>query len=168
MNESGEQVTASGTDTGFKYIQLDTSSAVARLILNRPPYNVLTIGMMEEISRAIEGLHERNDIRVILIRASHECKAFSAGVAVEDSKPDRAFQMLDAFQGVFRSMLEISKPVVAVVNGAAIGGGCELAALADMIVATPKARFAQPEIKLGVFPPLAAIILPHVIGHKRA
>ncbi|MBI4464808.1 MAG: enoyl-CoA hydratase/isomerase family protein, partial [Acidobacteria bacterium] len=69
---------------------------------------------------------------------------------------------------VFQSILEISKPVVAVVNGPAIGGGCELAALADLIVATPKARFSQPEIKLGVFPPLAAIILPHVIGHKRA
>ena len=65
-------------------------------------------------------------------------------------------------------MMEISKPVITVVNGAAIGGGCELVALSDMIVATPKARFSQPEIKLGVFPPLAAVILPHVIGHKRA
>lgn len=152
----------------FKYIQLDASTSVARLTLNRPPYNVLTIAMMEEISRAIEGLHGRPDIRVILLRASAECKAFSAGVGIEDSKPDRAFQMLDSFQTVFRSMLEISKPVVAAINGAAIGGGCELAALADLIIATPKARFAQPEIKLGVFPPLAAIILPHVIGHKRA
>jgi cyclohexa-1,5-dienecarbonyl-CoA hydratase len=155
-------------ETSYKYIHLDTSSSVARLTLNRPPYNVLTIDMMEEMSRAIEGLHARTEIRVILLQASADCKAFSAGVAVEDSRPDRAFQMLEAFQSVFRSMLELSKPVVAVVNGPAIGGGCELAALADMILATPKARFAQPEIKLGVFPPLAAIILPHLIGHKRA
>src|SRR5262249_52916303 len=112
-------VNAASPEAAFKYIQLDASSPVARLMLNRPPYNVLTIGMMEEISRAIENLHERNDIRVILLRAAPECKAFSAGVAVEDSKPDRAFQMLDAFQAVFRAMLEISKPVVAVVNGAA-------------------------------------------------
>jgi len=69
---------------------------------------------------------------------------------------------------VFNNFLETSKPVVTVVNGPAIGGGCELAALGDIIIATPKARFAQPEVKLGVFPPLAAVILPHVIGHKRA
>jgi cyclohexa-1,5-dienecarbonyl-CoA hydratase len=152
----------------FKHIHLDTSSSVARLTMDRPPYNVLTIDMMQEISRAIEGLHDRYEVRVILLQASAECKAFSAGAAVEDSKPDRAFQMLEAFQGVFRSMLELSKPVVAVVNGPAIGAGCELAALADLIVASPKARFAQPEIKLGVFPPLASIILPQLIGRKRA
>ena len=156
------------TELPYKHIQLDASTNVARLTLNRPPYNVLTVEMMQEMTRAIEGLHDQNEIRVILIQASAACKAFSAGVGVEDSRPDRAFQMLEAFQAVFRSMLEISKPVLIVVNGPAIGGGCELAALGDMILATPKARFSQPEIKLGVFPPLAAIILPHVIGHKRA
>ena len=152
----------------FKYIQLEIRDNVAYLTLNRPPYNVLTIDTMEEIRRAIDKLHAQRSVRVILIQAARECKAFSAGVAVEDSRPERAFQMLEAFQSVFNSMLEISKPVVTVVNGPAIGGGCELAALGDIIIATPKARFAQPEVRIGVFPPLAAIILPHVIGHKRA
>lgn len=152
----------------FQYIYLESSETVARLTLNRPPYNVLTKDMMEEIAKAIEGLHEQRGIRVLVIQASKQCTAFSAGVAVEDSRPDRAFQTLEAFQRVFNSMLEISKPVVTVVNGPAIGGGCELAALGDMIVATPKARFAQPEIRLGVYPPLAAVILPYAIGHKRA
>ena len=152
----------------FKYIQLEIRDNVAYLTLNRPPYNVLTIDAMEEIRRAIDKLHAQRSVRVILIQAARECKAFSAGVAVEDSRPERAFQMLEAFQSVFNSMLEISKPVVTVVNGPAIGGGCELAALGDIIIATPKARFAQPEVRIGVFPPLAAIILPHVIGHKRA
>ena len=159
---------APAADTAFKYILLDISGSVARLTLNRPPYNVLTIDMMEEMARAIDGLHDQNEVRVILMQASPECKAFSAGVAIEDSRPDRAFQMLDSFQSVFRAMLEISKPVITVVNGQAIGGGCELVALADMIIATPKARFMQPEIRLGVFPPLAAVILPHIIGQKRA
>jgi len=154
--------------TSFQYIHLQISDLVARLTLNRPPYNVLTADMMDEIARAIEGLHEQRGIRALVIQASKECTAFSAGVAVEDSRPDRAFQTLEAFQRVFHSMLDISKPVITVVNGPAIGGGCELAALGDMIVATPKARFAQPEIRLGVYPPLAAVILPHAIGHKRA
>ncbi|MBI3895644.1 MAG: enoyl-CoA hydratase/isomerase family protein [Acidobacteria bacterium] len=157
-----------GEGVVYKYIQLEVSENVARLTMNRPPYNVLTIDMMEEMSRAIEKLHEHHQVRVILLRASSDCQFFSAGVAAEDSRPDRAFQMLEALQAVFRSMLETSKPVVTIVNGPAIGGGCELAALGDIIVATPKARFAQPEIRLGVFPPLASVILPHVIGYKRA
>jgi cyclohexa-1,5-dienecarbonyl-CoA hydratase len=152
----------------FQFIKLEFTENVARLTLNRPPYNVLTKDMMEEIARAIEGLHERREVRALVIQASKECTAFSAGVAVEDSRPDKAFQTLEAFQAVFTAMLDISKPVVTVVNGPAIGGGCELAALGDMIVATPKARFAQPEIRLGVYPPLAAVILPHAIGQKRA
>jgi cyclohexa-1,5-dienecarbonyl-CoA hydratase len=152
----------------FEFIKLDFTETVAYLTMNRPPYNVLTKDMMEEIARAIEGLHEHRETRALVIQASKECTAFSAGVAVEDSRPERAFQTLEAFQSVFTAMLDISKPVVTVVNGPAIGGGCELAALGDMIVATPKARFAQPEIRLGVYPPLAAVILPHAIGHKRA
>jgi cyclohexa-1,5-dienecarbonyl-CoA hydratase len=152
----------------YEFIKLEFTENVARLTMNRPPYNVLTKDMMEELSRAIGGLHEHREIRALVIQASKECTAFSAGVAVEDSRPDRAFQTLEAFTGVFNAMLDISKPVVTVVNGPAIGGGCELAALGDMIVATPKARFAQPEIRIGVYPPLAAVILPHAIGHKRA
>ncbi|MBI4465391.1 MAG: enoyl-CoA hydratase/isomerase family protein [Acidobacteria bacterium] len=155
-------------EVGYKHILVDTSENVARLTLNRPPYNVLTVDMMEELGRAIDALHSSHNVRVILMQAAAECKAFSAGVAVEDSRPERAFQMLEAFQGIFHSMLEISKPVITVINGPAIGGGCELAALGDIVIATPKARFAQPEILIGVFPPLAAIILPHVIGHRRA
>lgn len=161
-------MSTTGAVITYKYIQLDISSNVARLTLNRPPVNVLTIDMMKEMAKAIEGLHDQRQIRAILIQASPACTAFSAGVAVEDSRADRVFQMLEAFQSVFHNMLEISKPVLTVVNGPAIGGGCELAALGDLIIATPKARFAQPEIRLGVFPPLAAIILPHVIGPKRA
>jgi cyclohexa-1,5-dienecarbonyl-CoA hydratase len=152
----------------YQYIKLEFTETFARLTMNRPPYNVLTKDMMDEIARAIEGLHEQRNIKAVVIEASKECTAFSAGVAVEDSRPDRAFQTLEAFQAVFNAMLDISKPVVVVVNGPAIGGGCELAALGDLIVATPKARFAQPEIRIGVYPPLAAVILPHAIGHKRA
>jgi cyclohexa-1,5-dienecarbonyl-CoA hydratase len=76
--------------------------------------------------------------------------------------------MLEAFHTIFRGLNQVSKPVIAVVGGAALGGGCELAAFADIVIATPSARFGQPEIKLGVFPPVAAILLPRVIGEKRA
>ena len=62
----------------------------------------------------------------------------------------------------------VSKPVICVVNGPAIGGGAELAMFCDLVIATPKARFAQPEITIGVFPPLASTILPFLVGPKIA
>ena len=76
--------------------------------------------------------------------------------------------MLDAFHAAFAGMLEVGKPVICVVNGPAIGGGAELAAFGDLVIATPKARFAQPEITIGVFPPLASTILPYLVGPKTA
>lgn len=152
----------------YQYIQLEIADSVAWMTMNRPPYNVLTADMMLEMARAIESLREERSVRVIVLQAAPECTAFSAGVAVEDSRPERAFQTLEAMQSVFNNFLETSKPVITVLNGPAIGGGCELAALGDIIIATPKARFSQPEVRLGVFPPLAAVILPHIIGHKRS
>src|SRR5258708_30577176 len=76
--------------------------------------------------------------------------------------------MLASFHSVFIRILETAKPVVCVVNGPAIGGGAELAAFGDPVIPTPKARFAQPEITLGVFPPLASTILPFLVGPKVA
>jgi cyclohexa-1,5-dienecarbonyl-CoA hydratase len=76
------------------------------------------------------------------------------------------FQMMDAFHSVFRMMMEISKPVLAVVEGVASGAGAELAAFCDLVVATENAQFCQPEIKLGMFPPMGAVVYPRVIGPR--
>jgi cyclohexa-1,5-dienecarbonyl-CoA hydratase len=76
--------------------------------------------------------------------------------------------MLESFHNIFRALEAMAKPVVALVDGAALGGGCELVAACDIVVASERARFGQPEIKLGVFPPVAAIMLPRIIGERRA
>src|SRR2546423_4193762 len=76
--------------------------------------------------------------------------------------------MLDSIHGIFRQLNQISRPVIALVYGAALGGGCELVAACDVVIASERARFGQPEIKLGVFPPVAAILLPRIIGDKKA
>lgn len=149
----------------FKYILFDTSTFVAKITLNYPPYNVLTVPMMAELAVAIESLNGRGDIKCILLDSSQ--KAFSYGISVEDSRPERIFQTLDAFNRVFQAIAEISKPLLVVVNGPAIGAGSELVAFGDMVIATPNARFAQPEVKMGVFPPFAAIMLPQLIGPKK-
>ena len=157
--------TTTETAKDYKHILFETSTHVARITLNNPPYNVLSVPLMKEMADAIEGLSGRADIKAILLDSSQ--KTFSAGIALEDSKSDRVFQTLDAFNCIFQAIREISKPLIVVVNGAAIGAGSELVAFGDMVIATPKAKFAQPEVKLGIFPPFAAVMLPQVIGPKK-
>src|SRR5215831_4475200 len=148
-----------------KFIQFEIVNLIARLTLNHAPHNVLTVPMMKEIAEAIESLNGRADIKAILIQSSQS--AFSAGISLEDSRPDKVFQTLDMFTRVFQAMVDISKPVVVVVNGPAIGAGSELVGFGDVVIATPRAKFAQPEVKLGVFPPFAAVMLPQLIGPKK-
>ncbi len=154
-----------GAATAFRHILFDTSSYIAHITLNNPPYNVLTVPLMRETAEAIESLNGRGDIKAILLDSSQ--RTFSAGIGVEDSKADRVFSTLEAFNRVFEAIREISKPLIVVVNGPAIGAGSELVAFGDMVIATPKAKFAQPEVKLGVFPPFAAVMLPQLIGPKK-
>jgi len=153
----------------FKFIRWDATGIVAHLTLNRPKQNIMNIGMLREMVRAIEGLSTREDVRMILLDAAPECAGFfSLGVGAEGYTSQMVFQMMDAFHNVFRTMMEISKPVLAVVDGVASGAGAELAAFCDLVVATEHAQFRQPEIKLGVFPPLGAVVYPRVIGPRRA
>ncbi len=149
----------------YKYINFECTDFVARLTLNHPPHNVLVVPMMKEMAEAIESLNGRGDVKAILLQSSQP--AFCAGISLEDSRPDRVFQTLDAFTRVFQAMIDISKPVIVVVNGPAIGAGSELVGFGDVAIATPKAKFAQPEVKLGVFPPFAAVMLPQIIGSKK-
>src|SRR5579859_6969901 len=156
---------SSATPKATKFIIFDTSTFVAHITLNHPPYNVLTVPLMVEVAEAVESLNGRNDIKCIVLDSSQ--KAFCAGISLEDSKADRVFQTLDAFNRIFQAVRDISKPLIVVVNGAAIGAGSELVAFGDMVIATPNAKFAQPEVKMGVFPPFAAIMLPQLIGPKK-
>lgn len=151
----------------FKYTQYTVDAPVARLTLNRPAKNLLDERFLSEIARGIELLHEKDDVKLILLDSAVP-KVFSGGIDVREYTTERVFQMLDAFHRVFTAMIDVGKPVMVIVNGDAIGGGSELAAFGDLIVATPNARFAQPEIRLGVFPPLASTIFPYIVGPKLA
>jgi cyclohexa-1,5-dienecarbonyl-CoA hydratase len=150
----------------FQYVKLTTDGGVARMTLNRPEHNLLNEEFLREISDGINFVGDQAGIKLIVLDSA--CKVFCGGIDVGEYTSERVFQMLDAFHGVFKAMIETSKPVVSVVNGPAIGGGAELAAFGDLVIATPKARFAQPEITIGVFPPLASTILPFLVGPKVA
>lgn len=152
----------------FQSIKFEIQDRVARVTFARPPLNVFNIAMMREINAALNECAQRRDLTAIVFDAAEGTRAFSAGVAVEEHVPATVFQMLDSFHSIFRALLQIAKPTIAVVDGPALGGGCELVAACDIVIASNQAKFGQPEIKLGVFPPIAAILLPAIIGERRA
>ena len=150
----------------FKHIQNEFKEGVATLTLNRAPLNVLNIEMMEEINSCLEGLMKEKSLKLLVVQAAG--KAFSAGVDVGEHLGDLVYKMIEVFHKIFRLMDRLKVPSIAVVNGSALGGGCELALYCDMVIATEKAKFGQPEIQVGVFPPIAGLILPRIIGRKKA
>ena len=150
----------------FQFVRFRIEGPVARTTLDRPEHNLLNEAMLRELATAIESLEDKSEVKLVVLDSA--CKVFSGGIDVGEYTAERVFQMLDAFHAAFTAMMEVAKPVLVIVNGPAIGGGAELAAFGDLVVATPKARFAQPEIKIGVFPPLASTILPYLVGPKLA
>jgi len=150
----------------FEFIRYAAEDDVARITLARPPLNILTIEMMTELSAALERAADGPRRKAVLIRA--EGKAFSAGVAVEDHLGDRVKTMLDAFHLIFLRLRALPCISVAAVQGKALGGGAELATFCDVVLAAHDASFGQPEVKVGVFPPIAALHYPLRVGAARA
>ena len=151
----------------FQFIQYGVADGLATLAINRPPFNVLDIPTMGEINQALDACAADGSVKLLIITGVGE-KAFSAGVEVADHTPDKVDQMIDVFHGIFRRLNKMPMPTIAAVNGAALGGGMELAIGCDMVVAAAGAKFGQPEIKLAVFPPIAAVLLPRLVPPARA
>jgi len=141
-------------------------SGVARITLNQPPLNIIDIPMLAEMHSALTRIHSENEAKVLVI--DHQGKAFSAGVSIRDHTPDKVSEMIEKFHGMFRLLNSLALPTLALVDGMALGGGCELATFCDMVIASERATFGQPEIKVGVFPPVAAVVFPHLVGRNRA
>jgi cyclohexa-1,5-dienecarbonyl-CoA hydratase len=149
----------------YKHIHLEVRDGMGVLTLDRVPLNVLNIAMMKEIDQALESLQGRS-IKLLLIKAAG--KAFSAGVDVGEHLGNQVKEMIRVFHGIFRRMDSLPAISIASVQGPALGGGCELALYCDLVIASEKAKFGQPEIQVGVFPPIAALILPRITYPKKA
>lgn len=147
-------------------VDLTKSNGIARVSLNKPPLNVMNIAMMDEIRAALQSLRDDRATKVIVLAA--QGKAFSAGVDIADHTPDKVEEMIAKFHAIFHTMWALEQPIVGAVQGAALGGGCELAIACDFIVASEKAKFGQPEIKVGVFAPIATLLLPRLISRTKA
>jgi cyclohexa-1,5-dienecarbonyl-CoA hydratase len=137
----------------------------AWITLDRPPLNVLNVEMMRELDSALDRTLPNSDF---IVFQGHGPKGFSAGAEIADHLPDRVSEMLTAFHAIFRRLARVECVTIAAVHGHCLGGGMELATFCDFVVATQPAQFGQPEIKLGCFPPIAMIILPHLCGFRAA
>lgn len=140
---------------------------IAFINLNNPPLNILNIKLMNELSAALDRASNDASARAVVVGTAIE-RAFSAGADVKEHLPDRAPGMLDAFTGLIEKVLFFDKPTVAAVKGACLGGGFELAIAFDFVVSGESAFFGTPEIRLGAMPPIAAVLLPRIIGVRRA
>ena len=135
-----------------------------RITRDDPPLNILDIEMLEALRAAIAGVEP--DRHALILDAAGE-KAFSAGASVQDHLGDRVVTMLDRFHDCFRLLARLDLVTIALVRGAALGGGCELAMACDFVLASDRAKFGQPEINLGVFPPVAAYQLSRIAPPRR-
>ena len=151
----------------FNNILFRIDEEAAYLTINRPPVNILDIATMEEINNALDNLIGNTEVKVLVISSSGE-KAFSAGVDVSDHTEDKVDKMLDVFHDIFRKMSRLDQVTVAAVKGLTLGGGCEVAIFCDTILAAENVKIGQPEIKLAVFPPIALLVFPRLVGLKKA
>jgi len=154
----------------FEYILTETCGKVGLITLNRPQQlNALNDGVMDELAEALDEFEADDAIGCLVITGSE--KAFAAGA---DIGVMAGFNYLDAYRGdlITRNWERVKtcrKPVIAAVAGFALGGGCELAMMCDMIFAADTAKFGQPEIKLGVLPGAGGTQrLPRAIGKAKA
>jgi cyclohexa-1,5-dienecarbonyl-CoA hydratase len=144
-------------------VLLHRDGSVATITLNRPPLNILDIPTIACLGETIAELAADPSLVLIVLRGAGD-RAFSAGVAVQDHTPDKVGPMLDSLHGTIRRLRDLDAVTVAAVQGHCLGGGMELALSCDLVIATEDARFAQPEIELGCYPPVASALLPARIG----
>jgi enoyl-CoA hydratase/carnithine racemase len=151
-------------------VTLTVESGVGTLRLDRPPMNALDVAVQEGLRAAAAEAGERDDVRAVVVWGGP--KVFAAGADIKEmagmSYPDMA-DRAGGLQSAFTAVARIPKPVVAAVNGYALGGGCELALTADLRFGADNAKLGQPEILLGIIPGAGGTQrLARLVGPARA
>jgi cyclohexa-1,5-dienecarbonyl-CoA hydratase len=147
-------------------VECTYDAGVATVTLNRPPANILNIAMMEQINATLLGLRDHRELKVLVLRGAGS--TFCGGVEIADHTRDRVGRMVQVFHRIFETMRLMDLIAIAAVDGAARGGGFELAIGCNMVVASHSATFALPQIDMGVFPALAAVVLPRATLRRKA
>ncbi len=144
---------------------------VAKLTLNNPPLNLVTLGMTAQLMQALEELEGDSGVRAVVVSGAGD-RAFCAGSDVGEFAEVRdavVEKKLAQENRAFSSFEELSKPVIAAIEGIAYGGGCEISMACDLRIAGESAKIALPEVKLGVVPGSGGLFrLPELVGPARA
>ncbi len=154
----------------FNNLNLDIKDYIATVTLDRPPVNALNMEVLNELEIMIAHLEENENVHVVILTGAG--KAFVAGADISEmsvKSADEGMKFGAYGSKVFRQIETLSKPVIAAVNGFALGGGCELALSCDIRIASEKSKFGQPEVSLGITPGFAGTQrLPRIIGRAKA
>lgn len=145
-----------------QYLKVEFADGLLRIALDRPPVNVLNIALLRALAEVLEQAAADTEVRALLLTAQGD-RYFSAGVEVAEHGAEDVGEMLAVFHEVARRLHDFPVPTIAALNGAALGGGLELALACDLRLMVEAAQLGQPEIRLGVFAPVAAILLPRLL-----
>lgn len=140
---------------------------VVFLALSRPPLNILNLAMMEELASHFDRLAGDAGVGAVVLESAVK-DVFSAGADVREHLPASADKLIHTLERLVLRILTFPHPTVAVVRGKCLGGGMELAMACDFVLASDGATFGQPEVAVGVFPPIAAALYPRLVGLRRA
>ncbi len=158
------------TDTGREFVRLEVEEGVGTIRLDRPKMNALNAQVQEEIRSAAAEATERDDVKAVVVWGGE--RVFAAGADIKEMADMSYTDMIKRSSGLttaFSAVARIPKPVVAAINGYALGGGCELALCADIRVAAEDATLGQPEILLGIIPGAGGTQrLSRLVGPSRA
>lgn len=157
---------------GYENILFEAADGVGVLTFNRPKaLNALTTNTLEEVKEVVESIAFTREIRVLVLTGAGD-KAFVAGADIagfQTLNPLQARHFAELGQEVFFKLEHLPQPVIACVNGFALGGGCEIAMACDFIYASEKARFGQPEVNLGLIPGFGGTQrLARMVGRAKA
>mmetsp|Transcript_6859 Transcript_6859/g.3822 ORF Transcript_6859/g.3822 Transcript_6859/m.3822 type:complete len:257 (+) Transcript_6859:3435-4205(+) len=150
----------------LKNLKFESDEGITRITLARPKHNVFNIEMMKELNSVLESLIKDDELKCVVVFG--EGPSWCAGVDVGDHKPDVVDDMIYEFNRIFKLFEQLDIPTIAAVHRACLGGGMEVAIACDIVLAADSAVFGQPEIKLGFFPPYAAVRLPQLVGVSKS
>jgi cyclohexa-1,5-dienecarbonyl-CoA hydratase len=153
------------TSEKLRIEELD-DGALWRVSLAAPENNILDRALIGDLAGVFSRAQKARALRAICIDGMGP--NFSYGASIEEHRPDQVGEMLGAFHGLFRTMAASDTVFLAAVHGCCLGGGLELAAFCHRVFAAPDSKLGQPEIRLGVFPPVASVILPERMGQGPA
>lgn len=136
------------------------------ITLSHEPDNKLTEDLIQEIATSLDSIKHDEDLRLVIFQSGLD-GVFGRGFEIRDRAPERVGPLLAAFGHMIYILNEIPFAAVCEVDGPCLGGSMELASFCDIVIASDRSRFGHPEVRAGVFPPVAAALYPHLIGRNR-